>query len=536
VHVPLGDYIFRHLAASPAKPHWRVERWIYRAIGVDADAEQNWAQYLRSVLALSAVGILVLYAILRLQAHLPYSEGDQGLSPALAWDTAVSFVTNTSWQNYAGETTTGYVAVVAGLGIEAFASAAVGLAVALALVRGLIRSETSRLGNFWVDFTRACTRVLLPLSVIAGVLLVAGGVIDNWNPWHAATLANGSNALIPGGPVAAWEPIKLLSGDGGGFFNASSAHPFENPDGATNAIEILLMLLVPTALLRTYGRMVGSVKAGYTLLAVAATLFLLFAGLALFSENHGAGTASAVAGSSMNGKETRFGVNGSGLFGISATSSADGAGAAGYDSFTAFGGGLLMSAMMLGEISPGGVGSGLYGLLMVALVAVFLGGLMVGRTPEFVTKRISPREMKYVALYYLSGPLALLTGTAIAIALPGERASMNNTGAHGFSEVLYAFTSAANSNGSAFAGLNGNTAWYNVALALVMLVGRYLPMIFVLALAGALARQRPGVVTSGTVPTTGPLFAGLTVFSALVLVGLTFLPALALGPIADGLR
>ena len=546
VHIPLGDYIFRHLAttpshtshaaAGPCKPHWRIERWIYRAVGVDAEQEQNWAQYLRSVLALSAVGVLVLYAILRLQAHLPYAEGNKGLSPALAWDTAVSFVTNTSWQNYAGETTTGYVAVVAGLGIEAFASAAVGLAVALALVRGLIRRETSELGNFWVDFTRSCTRVLLPLSVVAGLLLVAGGVIDNWNAWHQTTLANGTSAAIPGGPVAAWEPIKLLSGDGGGFFNASSAHPFENPNGATSALEILLMLLVPTAMLRTYGRMVGSIRAGYTLLAVAGTLFLLFAGLTMFSELHGAGTATSVAGSSMNGKETRFGVSGSGLFGISATSSADGAGAAGYDSFTSFGGGLLMAAMMLGEISPGGVGSGLYGLLMVALVAVFLGGLMVGRTPEFATKRISPREMKYVALYYLSGPLVLLTGTAIAIAQPGERASMNNTGAHGFSEVLYAFTSSANSNGSAFAGLNGNTTWYNVALGLVMVFGRYLPMIFVLALAGALARQRPGVVTAGTVRTTGPMFASLTVFSALVLVGLTFLPALALGPVADGLQ
>ena len=536
MHIPLGDFIFRHLAATPARPHWRVERWIYRGIGVNEDGEQSWVQYLRSVLALTAAGILVLYAILRLQAHLPYSEGNPGLSPALAWDTAVSFVTNTSWQNYSGETTTGYVAVVAGLGIEAFASAAVGLAVSLALVRGLIRRETKHLGNFWVDFTRSCTRVLLPLSVIFGVVLVAGGVIENWHAWHSATLANGSKALIPGGPVATWEPIKLISGDGGGFFNASSAHPFENPNGFTNAVEIILMLLVPTAMLRTYGRMVGSTRAGYTLLAVAGTLFLLFAALTLLSENQAAGSASAVAGSSMNGKETRFGVNGSALFGISATSSADGAGAAAYDSFSAFGGGLLMAAMMLGEISPGGVGSGLYGLLMVALVAVFLGGLMVGRTPEFVTKRINPSEMKYVALYYLSGPLVLLTGTAVAIALPGERASMNNTGAHGFSEVLYAFTSAANSNGSAFAGFNGNTTWYNVVLAFVMLLGRYLPMIFVLALAGSLAKQRPGAVTAGTVRTTGPMFASLTVFSALVLVGLTFLPALALGPIADGLH
>jgi K+-transporting ATPase KdpA subunit len=536
LHVPLGDYIFRHLGRTPAKPHWRVERWIYRGIGADPDSEQNWARYLRSVLALSAAGVIVLYAILRLQAHLPYSEGDPGLNPALAWDTAVSFVTNTSWQNYAGEATTGYTAVVAGLGIEAFASAAVGLAIALALVRGLIRRETQHLGNFWVDFTRSCTRVLLPLSLVAGVVLVAAGVIDNWNSRLPATLADGTRTLIPGGPVAAWEPIKLISGDGGGFFNASSAHPFENPNGFSSALEIVLMLIVPTAMLRTYGRMVGSVRAGYTLLAVAGTLFLLFAAFTLLAQHRTADAATGGAGGAMNGVETRLGVNGSSLFGISSTSTADGAGAASYDSFTAFGGGLLMAAMMLGEISPGGVGSGLYGLLMVALVAVFLGGLMVGRTPEFVAKRISSNEMKYVALYYLCGPLVLLTGTAFAIALPGERASMNNSGAHGFSEVLYAFTSSANSNGSAFAGLDGNTTWYNVTLALVMLFGRYLPMVFVLALAGSLARQRPGAVTSGTVSTTGPLFAGLTVFSALVLVGLTFLPALALGPVADGLH
>ena len=378
--------------------------------------------------------------------------------------------------------------------------------------------------------------MLLPLSVVAGVVLVGGGVIDDWGSWHSAGLADGGGALIPGGPVAVWEPVKLLSGDGGGFFNAGSAHPFENPDGLTNAFEIILMLVIPTALLRTCGRMVGSVRAGYTLFAVAGVIFILFAVLTIFAEHATGEAAPAVAGGTMNGKEARFGPSGSALFGIAPTSTADGAGGAAYDGFTALGGGLLMAAMMLGEISPGGVGSGLYGLLMVALVAVFLAGLMVGRTPEFVTKRVSAREMKYVALYYLSGPFVLLTGTALAISRPGERASMNNAGAHGFSEVLYAFTSSANSNGSSFAGLNGNTTWYNVGLALVMLFGRYLPMIFVLALAGAFARQRPGVVTSGTVRTTGPLFASLTVFSALVLVGLTFLPALALGPIADGLH
>ena len=540
LHIPLGDYIARKLGPSTADPdmapHWRVERLVYRLSGVNPHDEQNWRQYLRSVLALSGVGIVLLYAILRLQAHLPYAQGHSGLSPALAWDTAVSFATNTSWQNYSGEATTGYAAVIVGLGIEAFASAAVGLAVSLALVRGLTRRQTEDLGNFWVDFTRSTTRVLLPLSVISGVLLIAFGVVQNWDSTVTVTTLTGGTQQLPTGPVATWEPIKLLSGDGGGFFGASSAHPFENPTAASNAVETVLMMLVPTAMLRTYGRMVGDTRQGWALLAVAATIFLLMAVGTGLAENHLSDTASAAAGSTMNGKETRFGANGSSLFGIAATSSADGAGNSSYDSFSAFGGGLLLSAMMLGEISPGGVGSGLYGLLMVALIAVFLGGLMVGRTPEFLRKQITARQMTHVALYYLATPFVLLAGTALAMALPGERAQMGNSAAHGFTEVLYAFTSSANSNGSSFSGLSGDTTWYNVVLGLVMLFGRYLPMVFVLALAGSLARQKPGAVTAGTLRTTGPMFVSLTAASAIVLVGLTFLPALALGPLADGLR
>ena len=540
LHIPLGDYIARKLGPSTADPdmapHWRVERLVYRLSGVNPHDEQNWRQYLRSVLALSGAGIVLLYAILRLQAHLPYAQGHSGLSPALAWDTAVSFATNTSWQNYSGEATTGYAAVIVGLGIEAFASAAVGLAVSLALVRGLTRRQTEDLGNFWVDFTRSTTRVLLPLSVISGVLLIAFGVVQNWDSTVTVTTLTGGTQQLPTGPVATWEPIKLLSGDGGGFFGASSAHPFENPTAASNAVETVLMMLVPTAMLRTYGRMVGDTRQGWALLAVAATIFLLMAVGTGLAENHLSDTASAAAGSTMNGKETRFGANGSSLFGIAATSSADGAGNSSYDSFSAFGGGLLLSAMMLGEISPGGVGSGLYGLLMVALIAVFLGGLMVGRTPEFLRKQITARQMTHVALYYLATPFVLLAGTALAMALPGERAQMGNSAAHGFTEVLYAFTSSANSNGSSFSGLSGDTTWYNVVLGLVMLFGRYLPMVFVLALAGSLARQKPGAVTAGTLRTTGPMFVSLTAASAIVLVGLTFLPALALGPLADGLH
>ena len=540
LHVPLGDYMARVLGPSSTADggrHTRPERLIYRLGGVNPDDEQDWKQYLRSVFALSAVGILLLYLLLRLQAHLPYSNGLGGLSPALAWNTAVSFVTNTSWQNYAGETTTGYTAVVVGLGLEAFASAAVGLAVALALVRGLIRRQTEELGNFWVDFTRSITRVLLPLALMSGILLAGLGVIQNWDAPHSVStlISGGSSQTIPGGPVAAWEPIKLMSGDGGGFFNANSAHPFENPSAWTNAIEIILMLLVPTAMIRAYGRMAGSKRQGWTLLTVAGFLFVLMAVGTGLAESHPSGSAAAVARGAFEGKEVRFGSGGSSLFGISATATADGAANSSYDSFTAFGGGILMSAMMLGEIAPGGVGSGLYGLLMIALIAVFLGGLMVGRTPEFLRKRIGGREMTQVALYYLATPFVLLVGAAIAMALPGERASISNSGAHGLSELLYAFTSSANSNGSAFAGFNGNTDWYNLVLGLVMLLGRYLPMVFVLALAGSLARQKPGAVTAGTLRTDGPLFATLTGASALVLVGLTFLPALALGPLAEGL-
>jgi K+-transporting ATPase KdpA subunit len=538
LHVPLGDYTARVLGRSAADGarHWRVERLLYRACGIDPAAEQNWRQYLRSVFALSAAGILVLYLVLRLQAHLPYSLGHPGLDPALAWNTAVSFATNTSWQNYSGEATTGYTAVMLGLGVEAFASAAVGLAVGLALVRGLIRRQTEDLGNFWVDFTRSITRVLLPLALVSGVLLAGLGVIQNWDGAHQAAAVAGGTQLIPGGPVAAWEPIKLLSGDGGGFFNANSAHPFENPSAWTNAVEIILMLLVPTAMVRTYGRMAGNVRQGWALLAVAGSLFVLGAVGVGLAENHLGDAAPAAAHAAMEGKEVRFGAHGSSLFGISATSSADGAANSTYDSFTAFGGGILMSAMMLGEISPGGVGSGLYGLLMIAIIAVFLGGLMVGRTPEFLRKRIGGREMTQVALYYLATPFVLLAGAAIAIGLPGERASTGNSGPHGLTEVLYAFTSSANSNGSAFGGFDGDTTWYNVVLGLVMVFGRYLPMVFVLALAGSLARQKPGAVTAGTLRTTSPLFVTLTSATGLVLIGLTFLPALALGPLAEGLH
>jgi K+-transporting ATPase A subunit len=516
LHVPLGDYMAR---AFTAPRHWRVERVIYRLGGMDPETDQTWPHYIRSLLAMSAVGVAVLYLLLRLQGHLPYSLGHPGMSPALAFDTAVSFTTNTSWQNYAGESTLGYLAQAAGLGVEAFLSAAVGLAAVLALIRGLVRRETDRVGNFWVDLTRTVTRVLLPLAAGFAVLLAGLGVVENLASWHVVTTLAGGRQAVPGGLVASWEPIKLMSGDGGGFFNANSAHPFENPGPLTNVIEITLMLLVPVACIRMFGRLTGDRRQGWALLAVAGVLFTAWMAVTVAAESHGSGAAPAAAHSAM-----------------AATSSADGAADASYDSFTALGGGLLMSAMMLGEVSPGGVGSGLYGLLMIALVAVFLGGLMVSRTPTYLRKRIRAPEMKMVALYYLATPTVLLAGTAVAIALPAGRSAILNQGPHGLSEVLYAFTSSANSNGSAFGGLSGNTTFYNTVLAVVMLLGRYAPMVFVLGLAGTLARQRPTSADPGALRTTQPAFVMLVLGVAVILVFLTFLPALALGPLAEGLH
>ena len=534
LHVPLGDYMARTFTSAR---HWRAERVIYRACGINPENDQRWTHYAVSVLAVSGGGVLLLYLLLRAQAALPFSFGHPGMSPALAFNTAVSFTTNTSWQNYAGEASLGDVAQAAGLGTEAFLSAAVGLCVALALIRGLVRRDASTVGNFWVDLVRAVVRVLLPLAAVFAIVLAGLGVVQNLSSGHVLGTLAGSRQFIPGGLVASWEPIKLMSGDGGGFFNANSAHPFENPGPLANAIEIGLMLLVPAAVIRMYGRMVGSRRHGWTLLAIAGVLLVAWIGLTSAAElSHAGGAVPAAAGAAMEGKETAFGVPGSTLFGASATSTADGAANASYDSFTALGGGLLMSAMMLGEISPGGVGSGLYGLIMVALIAVFLGGLMVSRTPEYLRKRIRASEMKMVALYYLATPIPLLAAAGLALALPAGRASIGNPGAHGLSEVVYAFTSAANSNGSAFGGLSGGTTFYNVTLALVMLLGRYVPMVFVLGLAGSLARQRPVAVTAGSLRTDGPMFVSLALGVALVLVFLTFLPALSLGPLAEGLH
>jgi K+-transporting ATPase KdpA subunit len=533
LHVPLGNYMARVYTSGK---HWRVERFIYRTAGVNPDREQSWGWYLVSVLAFSVVSVLGLLALLIAQTHLPEPWGHKGMTLSLAFHTAVSFATNTSWQNYAGESTLGHVGLAAGLGVQAFASAAVGMAVAVALIRGIARRETDRLGNFWVDLVRGSIRILLPLAIVVAVVLSVLGVVESFGAARSITTLAGGSQTLPVGPVASWESIKLMSGDGGGAFNANSAHPFENPSGLSNAIEIILMALIPLSLLRNYGIMVGDRRQGWALLVVVIALFGLGTAALGVSESIPHDTVATAVGAATEGTEVRFGVPGSALFGQVATATADGAANSSYDSFASLGGAVLMANMMLGEVSPGGPGSGLYALVVMALLAVFLGGLMIGRTPGYLGKRLGPREMKLVSLIVLTAPCAVLTGVAVAVAVPAGPKSMGNTGPHGLSELLYAFTSCVAGNGSAFAGFSGNTPGFNLALAAAMLVGRYVPIVLVLALAASLAGQRPSVIDDpGTLPTHTVSFVGLMIGVVLIVVGLEYLPALALAPIAESL-
>lgn len=535
-HAPLGDYMYR---VYNGDKHSRVERGIYRLIGADPAAEQTWGAYARSVLAFSAVSIVFLFMLQLLQGKLPLHLNDPGteMTPALAWNTAVSFVTNTNWQAYSGESTHGHLVQMAGLTVQNFVSAAVGMAVAIAFVRGLVRRSTGDLGNFWVDLVRGSLRILLPLSVIGALALIAGGVIQNFSVHDTVidTIAGGRQT-IPGGPVASQEVIKELGTNGGGFYNVNSAHPFENPTSWTNWIENLLLLLIPFALPRTFGRMVGSTKQGYAIVAAMATIATLSVSLMMLFQLQAHGTVPTAVGSAMEGVEQRFGVANSAVFAASTTLTSTGAVDSFHDSYTSLGGLITLFNMQLGEVAPGGVGSGLYGMLILAIITVFVAGLMVGRTPEYLGKKITPREIKFAATYFLITPLLVLTGTALAMATPGQRAGMLNTGPHGLSEVLYAFTSASNNNGSAFAGLSANTEWYNTALGLAMVFGRFLPIILVLALAGSFAAQSRTPDSVGTLPTHRPQFVGLIVGVTLILVALTFLPMLALGPLAEGIH
>ncbi|MCW2649941.1 MAG: potassium-transporting ATPase potassium-binding subunit [Mycobacterium sp.] len=536
VHVPLGDYMYRVYSSDK---HWRVERLMYRLIGANPDSEQTWGAYARSMLAFSAVSVVFLFVFQLVQDKLPLHLHNPAtpMTPALAWNTAVSFITNTNWQAYSGESTDGHLVQMAGLAVQNFASAAVGMAVAIAVVRGFTRRHTGELGNFWVDLLRGVTRILLPVSIIAAIALIAGGAIQNFHLHdQVVTTLGGAQQTITGGPVASQEAIKEFGTNGGGFYNANSAHPFENPTTWTNWLEIFLLLAIAFSLPRTFGRMVGSKKQGYAIAAVMASLAFISVAFICWTQLQHHGTVPTSVGAALEGIEQRFGIANSAVFGDAATLTSTGAVDSMHDSFTSLGGMVAMFNMQLGEVAPGGVGSGLYGILVLAVITVFVAGLMVGRTPEYLGKKINAREIKLASSYFLTSPLIVLVGAAVAIALPGERAAMLNSGPHGLSEVLYAFTSAANNNGSAFAGLSANTVWYNTALGIAITFGRFLPMVLVLALAGSLAKQGTTPQSLGTLPTHRPQFVGMVAGVTVILVALTFLPMLALGPLAEGIH
>ncbi|MFI0975655.1 potassium-transporting ATPase subunit KdpA [Streptomyces sp. NPDC021093] len=529
---PLGDYM-AGVYSSPK--HLRVEKWIYKAIGANPSTEMRWPAYLRGVLGFSLVSVLFLYLMQRVQGSLPGSLGFSSIDPDQAFNTAASFVANTNWQSYSGEQAMGHVVQTGGLAVQNFVSAAVGMAVAAALVRGFARSRTGELGNFWADLVRGTVRILLPISVVGALVLVACGAIQNFSGIHEVGQFSGGTQAWNGGAVASQEVIKELGTNGGGYFNANSAHPFENPNALSNLFEVFLILVIPFALTRTFGKMVGSVKQGYAILATMATIWLGFTALMMWTESAHHGPAFDLAGGAMEGKENRFGIGGSAIFSVATTLTSTGAVNSFHSSNTGLGGGINLLGMQLGEIAPGGVGSGLYGMLIMAIIAVFIAGLMVGRTPEYLGKKIGTRQIKFAACYILVTPALVLCFTAAALALPTPGDSMLNSGAHGFSEILYAYTSGANNNGSAFGGLSADTEWFNSTIGIAMLLGRFLPMVFVLALAGSLAEQTPVPETAGTLRTQKPLFTGLLVGTIMIITGLTYFPALALGPLAEGL-
>jgi potassium-transporting ATPase potassium-binding subunit len=534
-YVPLGNYIARVFSDTK---HWRVERGIYRLCGIDPEADMRWSVYARSILAFSLVAVLFLYLIERTQHWLFLSVGMANVTPVTAWNTAASFVTNTNWQNYSGESTMSYLTQMGGLAVQNFLSAAVGMAVAIAMIRGFTRSRTDKLGNFWVDLTRGTLRVLLPISVIGAIILIAGGLIQNFADFHTITTLAGGHQTIPGGPVASQEVIKELGNNGGGFFNANSAHPFENPNPFTNWFENFLILLIPFSLPRTFGRMVKDNRQGFALLAVMVIIWAAAVGGLAFFETHlgTAGAAPQLAHGAYEGVETRFGTPGCSLWAASTTVTSTGAVNCFHDSLTPFGGAITLFDMALGEIAPGGIGAGMYGILVLAIVTVFVAGLMVGRTPEYIGKKIRPTEMKYASLYFLTLPVVILSFAALSIGTKQGQTPIFNPGPHGLTEVMYAFTSMANNNGSAFAGLGTAATWYQVTGGIVMLLGRFAPEIFALGLAGSLARQAPVPESAGTLDTRTPLFVGMLVGVILILVGLTYFPALALGPFAEGLH
>ncbi|NRD60322.1 potassium-transporting ATPase subunit KdpA [Corallococcus exiguus] len=541
---PVGLYLFRVFEAD-TQPLPRVlgpiERALLRLCGVKRDQEQTWVQYAAALLAFSAVGLVVLYALQRLQHVLPLNpQGLPAVGPALAFNTAASFVANTNWQSYAGESTMSYATQMLGLTWQNFVSAATGLGVALALARGLTRRPgpegRKTLGNFWVDLVRGTLYVLLPLSFLAALFFVSQGVLQSLAPYPEHTTVEGVKQTLAFGPVASQEAIKMLGTNGGGFFNANSAHPFENPTPLTNLIQLLLIFVLPAGLTYTYGKMTGDTKQGWVLFAAMSVLFLVGAAASYAAEsqpNPALASANVLQSGNQEGKETRFGVAASTLFATVTTDASCGAVNSMHDSFTPLGGLVPMVNMQLGEVIFGGVGAGLYGILVMAVLAVFIAGLMVGRTPEFLGKKIEAREMTLAMLYVLVFPLVILGLSAVGAVLPQGTSSLNNAGPHGLSEILYAFTSGVANNGSAFAGLNANTPFWNISLGVSMLAGRFLMMVPVLALAGSLVAKKAVAPGPGTFPTDGVLFTGLLVSVVVVVGALTFFPALSLGPIVE---
>jgi K+-transporting ATPase ATPase A chain len=546
---PLGRYIAAVYAGGPApgdRMFTPVERVVYRFGGIDPTSEQRWTGYLRALLAFSIVGFVLLYLILRVQGTLPGNPVDLAAVPAaLAFNTAMSFVTNTNWQAYGGETTMSYLSQMAGLTVQNFVSAAAGMAVVVAIIRGIARVRSATIGNFWVDLVRGIVRILVPLAVVATVLLLLAGVVQNLTGPTTVTTLEGASQTLPGGPAASQIAIKQLGSNGGGFFNVNSAHPFENPSPWSNTIEYVLILLVPLAFPVAYGRLVGDRRQGRVLLAVMVGLLAASSLIATLAEVSGnpvlteAGAdqsaSAAQGGGNMEGKEVRIGAAASGMWAAATTSTSNGSVNSMHDSFTPIGGGIALLSMLLGEVSPGGVGVGLMGLLIYAILAVFIAGLMVGRTPEYVGKKIQAAEMKLVVLYLLAAPVVVLALSAVSVVWGSATESITNPGAHGLSQVLYAFGSAGNNNGSAFAGFGANTDWYNAALGAAMFVGRFLLIIPAVALAGSLAAKPRVPESSGTFPTHGPIFGVLVAGVVLIIAGLTFFPALALGPIVEQL-
>ncbi|MDE2203139.1 MAG: potassium-transporting ATPase subunit KdpA [Burkholderiaceae bacterium] len=568
---PLGAYMTGVFGDKPSRAHWLspIERLFYRVAGVNPEAEMGWKRYAMAVIIVNVLGALAVYALQRAQQWLPLNpQGFGAITPDSSFNTAISFVSNTNWQGYSGESTMSYLTQMLGLAVQNFLSAATGIAVVIALIRGFARHSANTIGNFWVDFTRATVYVLLPLSIIVSVFFVSQGVIQNFDGYKAVTTVTATtydnpkmdaqgNPLkdaqgnpvtekattqmqtLPMGPVASQEAIKMLGTNGGGFFNANSAHPYENPNALTNFVQMLAIFIIPAALCFTFGGMVGDGRQGWAVLAAMTVLFVALATFLAWAELHAnpmlANLGIDQAVGDMEGKETRFGIVASSLFATITTAASCGAVNAMHDSLTALGGFVPMFLMQLGEVVFGGVGSGLYGMLVYAILAVFIAGLMIGRTPEYLGKKIEVFEMKMTSIAILVTPLLVLVGTAIAVVVTQGKAGIFNPGTHGFSEVLYAFSSAANNNGSAFAGLSANTPFYNVALGIAMWLGRFWIIVPVLAMAGTFAAKKRLPVTAGTLPTHGPLFVVLLIGSVLLVGALTYIPALALGPIAEHL-